>query len=136
MESALIISNSEKSVTFYTEMLTNLLCTEIISVASCGEARRLIIEKDFDICVIHAPLPDESGEGLSRFIAGKGISRVVLSVRSVYFEEISSHVEDLGVVTVSRPINVGLFWNTLKMVKAAHASIRAVRTENFRLHNK
>ncbi|MCQ2982458.1 MAG: hypothetical protein MJ178_06870, partial [Treponemataceae bacterium] len=32
------------------------------TIASCGsEARRFIVSRDFDILIVHAPLPDEHG---------------------------------------------------------------------------
>ena len=73
MESALIVTSTEKSIPFISQMLSQAEIDKINSVASAGEARRLLIEHDYDVCVINAPLLDEFGENLARNIDNKGI---------------------------------------------------------------
>lgn len=136
MDSALIVSASEKSVAFFTEMLSAAFVGHIATLRSGGEARRLLLEKDYDLVVINAPLCDESGESLSRHIASKGISQVILVVKSEYFEEVSSHTEEDGVLTVAKPINRALFWSALKLAKSAGARLKLMRAENSKLKQK
>jgi response regulator NasT len=124
MESALIISCSEKSIAFFSDMLIAACCDKITTVSACAEARRLLLERDFDLCIINAPLQDESGESLSKHIAAKRIGQVILAVKSEYYEEMSERVEDYGVITVPKPINKQFFWNALKLCKAVLKNIR------------
>lgn len=136
MDSALIVSYSEKSITFFTEMLNSASIGHIITLKSCGEAKRLLMERDFDLVIINAPLRDESGESLARHIASKGISQVILVVKSEYFEEVSAKTEEDGVLTIAKPINRALFWSALKLAKAASSRLKAVRAENSKLKQK
>lgn len=136
MESAIIVSCSEKGLDFIKEMLLCVSCNTIVSAATCGEARRLLLERDFDVCMINAPLPDESGERLARHVAAKGMGQVILIVSAVYYEEVSGAVEDYGIITLSKPINKSLFWSALKIAKAAQNRLEAMKAENNKLIRK
>jgi len=136
MESALIVTSTQKSIDFFTEMLNEASITNIVTVHSCGEARRLFLERDFDLVVINAPLRDESGESLARYIASKGISQVILVVKSEYFEDVSAQTEEDGVLTVAKPINKSLFWATLKLAKSASVRLKRMQAENSKLKQK
>lgn len=136
MDSALIVSGSEKSIGFFTQMLSSSSVSHIVTLQSCGEARRLLLERDFDLVIINAPLRDESGENLARHIASKGISQVILIVKSEYFEEVSTHTEEDGVLTIAKPINKALFWSALKLAKSAASRLGKIRAENSKLKQK
>lgn len=136
MDSALIVSCNDRSIAFFTEMLGAASVGQIAVLQSCGEARRLLLERDFDLVVINAPLHDETGESLSRHIASKGISQVILVVKSEYFEEISAVTEEDGVLTIARPVNRTVFWSALKLTKAAGSRLKIIKAENSRLKQK
>lgn len=136
MESALIVSSNAKIATTLAETLVQLEVSKIITVNSAGEARRLLIECDYDLCIINSPLVDETGEALSRNIVAKGISQVILLVKSEFFNETAQNVEDYGVITVSIPVNRDLLWNALKIAQAAHKKLQLVHKENRMLLQK
>ncbi len=93
-------------------------------------------EQDFDLVVVNSPLTDEIGEKLSCHIIEKGISQVVLIVKSDYYDEISSLVEDDGVITISKPINKSTLWFSLKLAKAAYSRMKKIQKENVKLVEK
>lgn len=136
MESALVVSYTEKSVDFFCEMLRALPCRQIVTLPLCGDARRMLLERDFDLVIINAPLRDESGEELAREIASQGISQVILVVKNEYFDEISTTAEDYGVFTVAKPINRTFFRSVLKLAKAGQNRLRRMNAENCRLAQK
>ena len=136
MDSALIVTSSEKSIAFFTEMLNSASIGHIVTLKSCGEARRLLLERDFDLVIVNAPLCDETGESFSRHIASKGVSQVILVVKSEYFEDISAHTEEDGVLTVAKPLNRSLFWSALKLAKSASSRLKRFQAENSRLKQK
>jgi response regulator NasT len=136
MDSALIISYSEKSTAYLTKILTEALVTNITTISNAGEARRFLVEKDFDLCIVNAPLPDEFGSELAVDISAKGISEVILIVKAEYFDEVSDKVEDFGVITIAKPIVKALLWNALKVAKATHKKIQAMQNEKIKLIQK
>ncbi len=109
---------------------------KITVIYSCQEARRIISERDFDIVIINTPLKDESGESLSRDIAVKNVSQVMLIVKSEFYDEVSAVVNDYGIITVEKPMNKTLFWQALKLARAAHSKVRQMEAENKKLLRK
>jgi len=136
LESALIVSCKERRIAFFTGMLKSISCEKIVTAETCGQARRLLLERDFDLCIIDAPLSDESGELLSRHIAAKGVCQVLLCVAGQYYDEVSAIVEDFGVITVAKPIDESLFWSALKLAKASQSKMKRLQTENSKLMKK
>ena len=137
MESALIVSSSEKSVAFFTGMLNAASRGVAVTVLTSGiEARQQLLERDFDLAVINVPLPDETGESLSRYIASKETTQVILVVKSEYFDEMSAATEESGVLVVAKPVDRTIFWSALKLAKSAQSRLKKIRTENSKLKQK
>ncbi len=136
MENALIVSNSEKSVAFFTEMLNAASCGAVTVLKTGAEARRVLSEREFDIVVIYVPLPDESGESLSRHIAAKDTSQVILVVKNEYFDEMCAVTEDAGVLVVARPVDRTIFRSSLRLAKSSQGKLKKLRSENCDLKQK
>ena len=136
MESALIISGTDKILSFLSETLNSASVKQIITLHSCTEARRLLLERDFDLMIVNAPLHDETGEDLSRHIASVGKAQVILMVNSEYFDAVSSVCEEDGVLTVSKPVNESVFWAALMLAKSAQHRIKKIQIENAELKQK
>ena len=136
MDSALIVSCSEKATADLTELLNAAKVTQTTALSSGGEARRLLLARSFDLAVINAPLRDESGENLSRHIAAASLSQVILLVKAEHFEAMAAICEADGVLCVSKPLNKQVFWSALSLAKAADARLNRVRAENERLRQK
>ena len=136
MESVLIVSHSEKGTEIFNDLLNSADIYQITSLKTCSEARRILLERDFDLVIINAPLRDESGEHLSRHIASKCISQVILMVKSEYFDAVSAICEDDGVLTISKPVNKSVFWSALKLCQSAQNRIKRIWNENEKLKQK
>ena len=136
MESVLIVSSVEKGIGFFSEALNAAGINKITASLSCGEARRLLLERDFDLVIVNAPIRDESGESFCRDIALKNISQVMLVVKAEHFDAVSAACEDDGVLTISKPINKTVFWSALSLAKSARKRIKRMEAENNRLVQK
>lgn len=136
MENALILSSTEKSTAVLRELLSAACYAQIHTLTTCVEARRALLEREYDLVVINAPLRDESGETLARHIAGRSLSQVILIVKSEWFDEVCAVTEDDGVLTVAKPLNRTVFWAALKLAGAAHNRLRTMRKENGALKRK
>ena len=82
MDSALIVSCMENDTAFLTELLSAASIHHITSLKSVDNAQRFILQEDFDLVIVNAPLRDESGENFSRNLASKGASQVILLVKT------------------------------------------------------
>lgn len=133
MDSTLIVSHSEKNLDAIYGMLQEASISQMMTVHSCGDARRLLLERDFDLVIINAPLPDETGESLARHIAGSGDCQVILAVKNEYFQDTAAVCESDGVLTIAKPISKALFWAALRLAAAVQVKIRRLMLENRQL---
>ena len=136
MESVLIVSHTGKSTAFFTEILNEASVSQITVLKSAGEARRLLLEQDFDLVIVNSPLLDESGENFCRHITSKSLSQVILAVKSESFDAISAVCEDDGILTISKPVNREIFWSALSLAKSAGNRIKRIHAENVQLKQK
>jgi len=136
MESALIVSCTNKDTAFFTAMLKAASIRHITVLQSSGETRMRLLDHDFDLVIINSPLQDESGESLARLIVSKGVSQVILVVKSEHFDVISAACESDGVLTLSKPVDQNLFWSVLTLAKSMQNRIKNIHAENERLKLK
>jgi response regulator NasT len=135
-EAVLIVTNSEKNTTFFSESLTNASINKISVLASAGETRRTLLEKKFDIVIIDAPLADESGESLARNIAVKGLSQVILAVNNEHFNAMCAVCQEDGVLTISKPVDKNFFWSVLSLARSVNVKLKRIQDENIKLKQK
>ena len=136
MQKALIVSSGEVLTEVFVEMLAQTTEEEPVIVKTCGEARRLLIDRSFDLCVVNAPLPDETGFKFSTDVIGAKCNQVILVLKQEILAEVADKVEDYGVFTVGKPLSKTTFWTALKMANAAYNRLNRVRDENDRLKKK
>jgi hypothetical protein len=67
MDSALIVTPSEKSAAQLRELLTDI--PRIAVANTVGETRRLLTSSEFELFVINSPLSDGAGDDLARRLA-------------------------------------------------------------------
>jgi len=135
-DTALIVTGSEKNIAFFSECLTIASIKNITVLASAGEARRTLLEKEFDIIIIDAPLTDESGESLARHIAVKGISQAILAVNSEHFHAVSDVCHKDGVLVISKPVEKNFFCSAISLAKSVSFKLKRMQDENAKLKQK
>jgi len=136
MESALIVARTQKSADFFTQLLHAASIHQVTASQSCAQARRLLLERDFDLLIINAPLQDETGESLARHAAAGGTAQAILVVRDEFYEAVAAACEGDGVLTIARPVSRTVFWSALMLAKAAQSRLKTMQAENARLTRK
>ena len=131
---ALLVSSGEKGRAMLTELMRGAGPFDFTVAGSGSEARRLSAEMEYDLIVINAPLSDEYGDGLSMTLAMDTSSGILLLVRAENEDEVSSKVEDMGVM--GKPLGRAMFYQALKMVTAAHRRMMGLKSENLQLQKK
>ena len=119
MDRILIVSSTEKSRIFFKELMQTPSFQSASIVENGAEARRILIEADYDIIVINAPLSDETGKELALDITRMTRAGVILMVKADYTDAVSAKVEDYGVFVVGKPVNRQLFYQSLRIVSAS-----------------
>lgn len=135
MEKALIVSSDKNAGTVLNEALIKMNLSSVTIAYSGNEARILVAERDFDLCIINMPLKDESGIRLAQDIS-LTTCQVILIVKTEYWDEISAKVEETGVFCLAKPINYQMLWNALKLAGASHYKLLNMHRQNTELKTK
>lgn len=136
MSRALIVCDAPKGVEYFKDFLSQTEYNELTVVENGEEAKRKIVEFDYDLCLINTPIRGVSGEQLSFDIAEKNICQVILFVKAEYQDEVTERVENFGVITVGKPINRQLLWGAIKLAKVAQRRLDMAKQENKKLQTK
>lgn len=130
------MSSSEKIRELLEEMLNLNSYSDITTAKSGIEAKRLLIDRQFDLCIVNTPLQDEFGTEFAMNIVQKAPMQVMLLVKSQLADEVSAKVEDYGIFVLSKPISRQLFWSALKLATAAQNRLVGLQNENLQLQKK
>ena len=136
MESALIISDSQKAASFYQDFLKNNGYSEFVQCGSGEEAKRMLMEKDFGVCILNTPIRGAAGDKLAIQLAEQNNCQVIVFVKTEFYESVSERVENYGVITLEKPISRKLFWSALKITRVMEARMASMHNEVRKLQKK
>ncbi len=136
MESALIVSYTDKNSEPITKILKTLSFKKITFVNTCGEARRKVSEQNFDLYIINSPVHNESGEDLAVELIKNDISQVVFFTKSEIYDYTSEKLEHHGIITVAKPINKNILYSSLKLSKAVYYRMKTLNQKTTNLTKK
>ncbi|MCD7861558.1 MAG: ANTAR domain-containing protein [Oscillospiraceae bacterium] len=134
--SVLLVSVSAK---FNEAMMPLLPVNEFwpVTVAkSVSEAGRRLLEADFDLVVINAPLPDDFGMQLAMDTCASSEAGVLLLVKSEVYDEVYFKVVTCGVVTLSKPTNERMIAQNLRVLCATRERLRRVEEKQVSVEEK
>lgn len=136
VQQVLIVSSSNKAASMLQELLDMSLAACSQCLSSGSSARRQLLDADYDLILINAPLTDEPGDSLAADAAQRSAAGVLLLVRQDLVDETSARVEDDGVFVLGKPLNRPLFFQALKLAQSAHKRMLGLRSENQRLQHR
>lgn len=134
--SVLLVSSSEKGIAAISDLLDRSGIYQLSAAKNAGEARRLLSVRTFDLIIINAPLTDEFGTELAMSLSESTCSGIMLIVKADISETVAYKTEDLGIVTVSKPINGALFHHLIKLLSAMRDKYAVLESENKKLKLK
>ena len=135
MANVLIVSTAE-CVTKFSAMLREVGFAEVYQAHSSVEARHLILEREYALMIINAPLVDEFGYELAIYAVENTTMSVLLLARGDVVDAVENKVEDYGVVVMSKPVTGEGMFKTLKALYANHNRINSIIVSNRRLQDK
>ena len=136
MGRALIVSAGASSNEYISARLTELGYTRPLIVPSGAEARRRMLESDFELIVVNSPLPEEFGHELCATAVEKTDAGVVLLVKAAAAEQLLTPMSEQGVLLVSKPFSNTLFLQAIHMASASNHRLQFLRQENNRMQEK
>ncbi len=134
--SILLVSSSEKGAEAITKLVEKAGYPSVCTVKNAAEARRLLSVQHFDIIIINAPLSDEFGTELALQLAETTCSGIMMITKSDISEVVASKTEDLGVITVAKPIDRTLFYHAIKLLCSMQDKFSLLENENKKLKMK
>jgi response regulator NasT len=134
--SILIVSNSGKSMDYFSGLLSGAQFSPVLCAATAGEAKRILVGTPVDIVIINTPLPDDFGVQMALDIAGDNTTGVLLFVKSELYEQVSYRVEDYGILTLQKPNSRQNIIQSLKLLVATKVKLKAMQEKALTLENK
>ena len=135
MTTALIVSKSDKLISFISGMLKRDGMT-VLTAISASESRRVAQERDISLCVIDTPLIDDPTGELAIDLSNRISCQVIVLIKNENYDELTSKLEVLGIMTVSKPISVPMLTNTLHLAKAINYRFLRVQEERKNMIQK
>ncbi|MDO4270040.1 MAG: ANTAR domain-containing protein [Eubacteriales bacterium] len=137
MERVLIVSATEKSRAMLGQFLSSCgVRAQTFPVSNCAQARRALIEDNFSLVLINAPLSDEFGHELAQTAAHDTLAGVILIVKAESADEVAERVEEDGVFVVSKPLAQPVFLQALRMIRVSQSRLTGLQSENRRLQKR
>lgn len=136
MARALIVSAGNNANEYLAKHIADLGYTRPVIAASGGEARRRMIDGDFELVVINTPLPDEFGHELGADAVRQTLAGVILLAKSGTADQISARLEDFGVLVLGKPFSAVQFYQAVRMAKSSARRLELLHAENLRLIDK
>ncbi|MBR1796532.1 MAG: ANTAR domain-containing protein [Clostridiales bacterium] len=120
----LIASSNEK----FDDVLLSLLPKEefdpIYVVTSASAARRELHDKSYDLLLVNTPLQDERGINLAVDAAIDTGAGVLLFIDAQWYDEVTAHTEEYGVLTVSKPTKRSVVTHTIRLMCATRQRLK------------
>ena len=132
----MIVTATAKSHDMLTQFIASCgVQAQAVSAFSGAQARRALVDGDFDLILINTPLPDEFGHELAQ-AACETAAGVILLAKAEIADDVAAKVEDDGVFVVPKPLSRTFFLQALRLSRAARARLSGLRRENRRLQQR
>lgn len=134
--SVLVVSSAEKFVKPMLEMLPEKMFDPIMTATDATQARRKLLENDFDIVIVNSPLKDEFGTRLALDICSKSSAGVLLFVKAEHYADITAKVMPYGVLTISKPTSSSMIAQSVQMLCSTRERLRIMEKKNASVDEK
>lgn len=134
--SVLIVTASDSFTNSIMPLLPMTDYWPVTTVHSVSEAQRRIVDKEYDIVLINAPLPDDFGMRLAIDICANSGAGVLLLVKNDQFNDIYSKVVSYGVITLSKPTNSRMIAQNLRILCATRERMRQMQEKQATVEEK
>ena len=134
--SVLLVSASDKINAAILELLPMTDYWPVVTVKSVEEAKRRMLEQSYDIVLINAPLPDDFGMQFAIDVCRRSEAGVLILVKNDLYNDIYAKVVEFGVMTLSKPANVSMLSQTLRILCATRERMRQVAAKQATVEEK
>jgi response regulator NasT len=136
MNSVQIVSDTSSTLGIISELLKFQTFSRLVSAQNGGEARRQLVDNEFELIIIDTPLPDETGDDFAMHAAESTSAGIILITKAESLYDTSYLVEDAGVFVLPKPISPELFFQAVKLLDASRKRLLKMQNENSDLQTK
>ncbi len=142
--SVLLVSSSKN----FSNGIMNALSSDIYDVSvidTVQKAKRIVIEKTYDIIIINSPLIDDFGTDFAIDVATKDISGILMFVKPELESEVYYKTYEYGILTLTKPTTEGILLQSIRLLTSTLAKKEALiqkpqdlrsRLEDIKIVNK
>ena len=134
--SVLLVCSSEKLNTAFSELLSGPRYERVKTVTNVSAARRAHADKAYDMIIVNAPLPDDTGIRFAIDAAASKGAVVLLLVRSEAYDDIFERVVEHGVFMLSRPVSHQTLTTALGWMESARERSRSLEEKSLSVEEK
>lgn len=132
----LVISKSTQMTDLLIDTLPQNQYKPISHVSTVGEAKRTLIDNNFDIVVINTPLADDFGVQTALDLTTEKSVAILILVKNELYEQVTYKVEESGIVTLAKPTSKQAIYGAMKMLTAMRFKLKAMEKETLNLRSK
>lgn len=132
----LLVSAAEKFNTVTCSLLPGSEFHPVEIVKTARAAQRRLLEQEFDLVLVNAPLPDEFGTELAMDVCLKSRAAVLLLVKREIHDEICAKVTDAGVLTLPKPTSEAVMRHMIRTMCAVRERLKRVQERQVTVDQK
>ena len=132
----LVVSSSEKFKGTLAPLLSAARCDPVVYTDSVASAKRLSLENQFDIVVVNAPLPDETGVKFAIDISAGKSTVCLLFVRAELYEETKIKTTPRGVFSLPKPTSSIAVSQGLSFLISARERLKNLEKKTLSIEEK
>ncbi len=134
--SVLLVSAQEKLNKMILPALSGGRYDPVTVVDSVAKAQRKLVDADYDLVIINAPLPDDFGRKFAVDVCSESERVAIMTVRSDMFDEIASSMTPKGVMVVKRPLDENRLDEMLGVMCSIRERLRRIKKKTQTLEEK
>jgi len=134
--SVLLVSAQEKLNKMILPALSGGRYDHVTVVDSIAKAQRKLVDADYDLVIINAPLPDDFGRKFAVDVCSESERVAVMTVRSDMFDEIASSMTSKGVMVIKRPLDENRLDEMLGVMCSIRERLRRIKKKTQTLEEK
>ncbi len=106
MYDVLLVSAVKKVNTALMPLFSGDTFDKVTTVDSIAKAQRKLVDRDYDLVIINAPLPDDFGRKFAIDVCTDSDRVALIIVANTMYDEISSKLTPHGVMVAGRPMEL------------------------------
>ncbi len=134
--SVLLVSAAKKGNAALLSFLPAERFEPVTVVDTIAKARRRLVDRNYDLVIINAPLPDDFGRKFAIDVCTDSERVALLMVRNDMYDEISSRMAPHGVLVIKRPVERLLLEQILDAMCSVRERLRGIRKKSLTLEEK